>query len=468
MTDPRGSAQAMAARIAAAEATGTHAFLAWSEAALQEQAARLAARGPGAGQPEPLAGEAVAVKDVIADSLFPTTCGSRILDGWRSPFEATAVRRLRQAGAIVAGKTNCDEFAMGSSTEHSAYGPTLNPVDPARVPGGSSGGSAAAVASGAVAMALGTETGGSVRQPAAFCGIVGIKPTYGRVSRYGLVAFGSSLDQIATFGRDVASAATLLAVISGRDERDATTLDREPLALPGAAPRSLAGTVIGVPREYFPEGLHAGIRAACDRALARLKDLGAEVRDVSLPHTGYAVPTYYIVAPAEASSNLARYDGVRYGLRADGGLADVRALYRATRGRGFGAEVRRRILLGTYVLSAGYYDAYYRKAQRVRGLIRADFAQVFAGGVHALFTPTTPTPAFRLGENLADPLAMYLSDVYVCTANLAWVPALSLPIGRDHGLPVGGQLIGPMEGEPAIIRIAQALERALDGRAEVR
>jgi aspartyl-tRNA(Asn)/glutamyl-tRNA(Gln) amidotransferase subunit A len=336
------------------------------------------------------------------------------------------------------------------------------------VPGGSSGGSAAAVAAGAVTMALGSETGGSVRQPAAFCGIVGIKPTYGRVSRYGLVAFGSSLDQIGTLGRDVASAATLLAVISGRDERDATTLDRDPLAPPGPAPSSLQGTVVGVPREYFPEGLHAGIRAASDRARARLRDLGAEVRDVSLPHTKYAVPTYYIVAPAEASSNLARYDGVRYGVRVDGGVADVRALYRATRGRGFGAEVRRRILLGTYVLSAGYYDAYYRKAQRVRELIRADFARVFASGVHALFTPTTPTPAFRLGENLADPLTMYLSDVYVCTVNLAWVPALSLPIGRDQGLPIGGQLIGPMEGEPAIIRIAQALERVLDGAAEVR
>ena len=466
MTDARAAAKAAAARIAACEAKGTHAFLAWSEQALLAEAERLAANTAAAAGP--LAGEAVAVKDVIAEATFPTTCGSKILEGWRSPFEATAIRRLRQAGAMVAGKTNCDEFAMGSSTEYSSYGPTRNPVDPSRVPGGSSGGSAAAVAASAVTMALGSETGGSVRHPAAFCGVVGIKPTYGRVSRYGLVAFGSSLDQIGTLGRDVASAARLLAVISGRDERDATTLDRDPLPLPGPAPASLAGTVVGVPREYFPDGLHAGIRAASDRALARLRDLGAEVREVSLPHTKYAVPTYYIVAPAEASSNLARYDGVRYGLRADGGVADVRALYRATRGRGFGAEVRRRILLGTYVLSAGYYDAYYRQAQRVREAIRADFARVFASGVHALFTPTTPTPAFRLGENLADPLAMYLSDVYVCTANLAWVPALSLPIGRDQGLPVGGQLIGPMEGEPAIVRIAQALERALDRTAEVR
>jgi aspartyl-tRNA(Asn)/glutamyl-tRNA(Gln) amidotransferase subunit A len=466
VTDPRAAAKAAAARIAACEAKGTHAFLAWSEHALLAEAERLAANASAAAGS--LAGEAVAVKDVIAEATHPTTCGSKILEGWRSPFEATAIRRLRQAGAMVAGKANCDEFAMGSSTEYSAYGPTRNPVDPTRVPGGSSGGSAAAVAAGAVTMALGSETGGSVRHPAAFCGVVGIKPTYGRVSRYGLVAFGSSLDQIGTLGRDVASAARLLAVISGRDERDATTLDRDALAPPGPAPSSLAGTVIGLPREYFPDGLHAGIRAASDRALARLRDLGAEVREVSLPHTPYAVPTYYIVAPAEASSNLARYDGVRYGLRADSGVADVRALYRATRGRGFGAEVRRRILLGTYVLSAGYYDAYYRQAQRVREAIRADFARVFASGVHALFTPTTPTPAFRLGENLADPLAMYLSDVYVCTANLAWVPALSLPIGRDQGLPIGGQLIGPMEGEPAIIRIAQALERALDGAAEVR
>jgi len=464
LTDFLGAARGAAQRIAACEAKGTHAFYAWSEAALVAQAERLTKSGAKG----LLAGEVVAVKDVIAESLFPTTCGSRILDGWRSPYEATAIRRMREAGAMVAGKTVCDEFAMGSSTEWSAYGPSRNPVDPTRVPGGSSGGSAAAVAAGAVSMALGSETGGSVRQPAAFCGVVGIKPTYGRVSRYGLVAFGSSLDQIGVFGKDVASAACLLSVISGRDDRDATTLDRIPLGEPGPAPAALKGTVIGVPREYFPAGLHAGIRAAGDRALKAMQDLGAEVRDVSLPHTKYAVPTYYIVAPAEASSNLARYDGVRYGLRADGGLADVRSVYRATRGQGFGPEVRRRILLGTYVLSAGYYDAYYRKAQRVREAIRADFARVFAQGVHAIFTPTTPTPAFKFGENTADPLAMYLSDVYVCTANLAWVPALSLPIGRDQGLPVGGQLIGAMEAESTIIRIAQALERAVDAVAEVR
>jgi len=464
VTDFRKAATDAAARIAACEAKGTHAFLAWSEEALLEQADALAA-SPDASRGA-LAGEAVAVKDVIADATFPTTCGSKILEGWRSPFEATAVRRLRAAGALVAGKTGCDEFAMGSSTEWCAYGPSRNPLDPARVPGGSSGGSAAAVAAGAVSMALGSETGGSVRHPAAFCGVVGIKPTYGRVSRYGLVAFGSSLDQIGTLGRDVASAARLLAAISGRDDRDATTLDRVPLGVPGAAATTLAGTVIGVPREYFPPGLHAGVAAATRKALERLQALGAEVRDVSLPHTRYAVPTYYIVAPAEASSNLARYDGVRYGRRED--ASDVRAMYRATRGAGFGPEVRRRILLGTYVLSAGYYDAYYAKAQRVREAIRADFARVFATGVHALFAPTTPTPAFKFGENLADPLAMYLSDVFVCTANLAWVPALSLPIGRDEGLPIGGQLIGPMEGEGTIVRIAQALERVVDAAAEVR
>jgi aspartyl-tRNA(Asn)/glutamyl-tRNA(Gln) amidotransferase subunit A len=462
VTDFAALARETARRIEACEARGTHAFLAWSEQDLAAQAGRLTtdtANGP-------LAGRAVAIKDVIADGAHPTTCGSRILEGWRSPFEATAVRRLRAAGALVAGKTNCDEFAMGSSTEHSAFGPSKNPIDPQRVPGGSSGGSAAAVAAGAVDLALGTETGGSVRQPAAFCGVVGIKPTYGRVSRYGLVAFGSSLDQIAPFGKDVASAALLLSVISGRDDRDSTSLDRVPLAPPGPAPASLAGTVIGLPREYFPKELHPGVKAACDRAIARLRSLGAELRDVSLPHTRYAIPTYYIVAPAEASSNLARYDGVRYGPRVDG--SDVRAMYRNTRGRGFGAEVRRRILLGTYVLSAGYYDAYYRQAQRARARIREDFENVFGAGVDALFTPTTPTPAFKFGENLKDPLAMYLSDIFVCTANLAGVPALSLPIGRDQGLPIGGQLIGAEEAEGTIVRIAQALETATDATAEVR
>lgn len=466
MTDVVAAARDVARRITAGEAKGLHAFLEWSEESLVRQAQALSPSQ----RSGPLAGQAVAVKANIADLEFTTNCGSRILEGWRSPFEATAVARLREAGAIVAGKTACDEFAMGSSTEHCAFGPSRNPVDPSRVPGGSSGGSAVAVAAGMTDLALGSETGGSVRQPAAFCGVVGIKPTYGRVSRYGLVAFGSSLDQIGTFGRDVAGAALLLSVISGRDDRDATTLDRVPLPGPGRAPGDLAGTVIGVPREYFPEGMHPGVRAACERALARLRALGAEVRDVSLPHTPYAIPAYYIIAPAEASSNLARYDGVRYGLSDHGGVATVREMYRRTRGRGFGPEVRRRILLGTYVLSAGYYDAYYAQAQRVRVRIARDFVEVFSSGVHALFTPTTPTPAFRFGDNIADPLSMYLADVFTATANLAGVPALSLPIGRDQGLPVGGQFIGAHEAETTIVRIAMALEAALgaDAAGEVR
>ena len=462
MTDLRATAADAARRIEACEAKGLHAFTSWSKQVLDAQAARQAPPADDA----LLAGQAVAVKANICDADYESDCGSKILEGWKSPFEATALRRLREHGAIVAGKTTCDEFGMGSSTEHSAYGPARNPFDTSRVPGGSSGGSAVAVAAGAVDVALGTETGGSVRQPAAFCGVVGIKPTYGRVSRYGVVAFGSSLDQIGVFGKDVKSAARCLSAISGRDDRDPTTLDRVPLTPPGEAPTSLKGTVIGVPKEYFPDGLHAGIKKACDRAMDTLRGLGAELRPVSLPHSKYAIPTYYIIAPAEASSNLARYDGVRYGARQGG--PDVHALFRNTRGKGFGAEVRRRVMLGTYVLSAGYYDAYYRQAQRVRARIRADFDQVFASGVHALFTPTTPTPAFKFGENVNDPVAMYLSDVFVCTANLAQICAMSLPIGRDQGLPLGGQLLGAAEGETTMIRIAQALEAAIDGTAEVR
>lgn len=451
------------ARIGECEARGLNAFREWSAETIAAQQAALPGKAHG-----PLAGKGVAVKSNIADLHHATDCGSRLLEGWRSPFEATAIRRLREAGAFVAGKTICDEFAMGSSTEYSAFGPSRNPFDPERVPGGSSGGSAVAVAAGAVDFALGSETGGSVRQPAAFCGVVGYKPTYGRVSRYGLVAFGSSLDQIGTFGRDVRSAAVLLAAISGRDDRDATSLDRIPLSEPGATPDTLSGTVIGVPQEYYGEGVSPGVRAACSRALDRLRALGAETRDVSLPLTKYAIPTYYIIAPAEASSNLARFDGVRYGVRS-GGQPDVRALYRETRGTGFGPEVQRRILLGTYVLSSGYYDAYYRQAQRARAQIAADFAAVFASGVHALFTPTTPTTAFKFGQNTADPLAMYLADIFTVTANLVGAPALSLPIGRDAGLPIGGQLVGPVEGETTITRIALALEAALadEARGEV-
>jgi aspartyl-tRNA(Asn)/glutamyl-tRNA(Gln) amidotransferase subunit A len=406
-----------------------------------------------------LYGMPVAVKDNIATLEFTTGCGSKILEGYRSPFDATAVIKLKAAGALIAGKTNCDEFAMGSSTEHSAYGRTVHPLDKARVPGGSSGGSAALVAAGVVPAALGSETGGSVRQPAAFCGVVGIKPTYGRVSRYGLVAFGSSLDQIGVLGRSVHDAARVLSVISGRDPRDATCEDRDPLRLP-TVPESLQGFVIGVPREYFPADLDPGVRRACDRAIKILKELGAVVREVSLPHTAAAVPCYYVIAPAEASSNLARYDGVRYGPRF-GAATDVRALYRTTRGEGFGPEVRRRILVGTYVLSSGYYDAYYRKAQQVRALLAQDFRNVFDRGVDLLFTPTTPTPAFKAGEKLGDPVQMYLSDIFVCTANLTGLPAMSLPIGRVKGLPVGGQLIGKAFLEDEMLEAAYALERAV-------
>ena len=405
-----------------------------------------------------LAGVPVVVKDNIATLTLPTSCGSRILEGYVSPFEATVITRLREAGAIVIGKTNMDEFAMGSSTENSAFGPTRNPIDPTRVPGGSSGGSAACVAAGIVRVALGSETGGSVRQPASFCGVVGVKPTYGRVSRYGLVAFASSLDQVGVFGRTVEDAAVGLGVIAGRDRYDSTSADTPVGDYAAAGTESLAGMVIGRPREYFPESLDPRIRERCDAALDALRGLGATVRDVSLPHTELAIPTYYIIAPAEASSNLARFDGVRYGLRAK--AAALRDMYEDTRSRGFGREVTRRILLGTYVLSAGYYDAYYKRAQEVRALIANDFRGVFDSGVNVLLTPTAPTPAFPIGAK-SDPYEMYLSDIFTATANLAGIPALSLPIGRVDGLPIGGQLMARHFDEAALFRVAFALERVL-------
>ncbi len=405
-----------------------------------------------------LDGVPVVVKDNIATTSLPTTCGSRILEGYVSPFDATAVSLLRRAGAVVVGKSNMDEFAMGSSTENSAFGPTRNPLDPTRVPGGSSGGSAAAVAAGICRIALGSETGGSVRQPAAFCGVVGVKPTYGRVSRYGLVAFASSLDQIGVFGRDVDDAALGLQAIAGHDPLDSTSADVLVADFRAAARGAMTGVVIGRPTEFFPGDLDSRIRERCDAALDALASLGAEIRDVSLPNTRLAIEVYYVIAPAEASSNLARFDGVRFGVRHRGD--GLRGMYEATRSAGFGAEVTRRILLGTYVLSAGYYDAYYRKAQHVRALIARDFARVFDDGVHLLFTPTAPTTAFALGAK-ADPYAMYLSDVFTCTANLAGVPALSLPIGRVDGLPVGGQFIAPHFDERQLFVAAFALERAL-------
>jgi aspartyl-tRNA(Asn)/glutamyl-tRNA(Gln) amidotransferase subunit A len=386
-----------------------------------------------------------------------------------SPFNATAVERLRAAGAMMACKANMDEFAMGSSTENSAFGRVKNPVDHSRVPGGSSGGSAALVAAGVVPVALGSETGGSVRQPASFCGIVGIKPSYGRVSRYGLVAFGSSLDCISVFGNNVANAAAVLGVMSGHDPLDATTS-----ALPRhcRSPRSTFPTSrvswSGCRGSTYPADLDAGVRAGLDRTIAAVRAQGAEVREVSLPHSKYAVPTYYIVAPAEAASNLARFDGVRYGLRRLEEGDDVADMYRRTRGEGFGPEVRRRILVGTYVLSAGYYDAYYGKAQAVRALIAEDFRKVFASGVDLLLTPTTPTPAFKAGEKADDPVSMYYADIFVCAISLAGLPAMSIPVGRSEGLPIGAQIIAPMFAEQRMLAAAQVLERVVSATEEVR
>ena len=447
-----------------AQAEGLNATLHWSQDALNAEATRvdaLPARGA-------LHAVPVAVKDNIVTTDAPTTCASRILEGYVSPFTATAVARLRAAGAMVACKANLDEFAMGSSTEHSAYGRVRHPLDPSRVPGGSSGGSAALVAAGVVRAALGSETGGSVRQPASFCGVVGVKPSYGRVSRYGLVAFGSSLDCISVFGKTVDDAARVLEVMAGPDPLDATT-KAGPAPLAAAAARAdLKGLKVGLPKEYFPADLHPGVRAGLDRAIKALRALGAETREVSLPYSKYAVPTYYIIAPAEAAANLARYDGVRYGRRKVGPEGDIRALYRATRGEGFGPEVRRRILIGTYVLSAGYYDAYYRKAQTVRALIAQDFQRAFGGGVDLLLTPTTPTPPFKAGEKTEDPVQMYLADIFVCPVNLAGLPALSLPVGRDAGLPIGAQLIAPDFEEARMLAVAGTLEQVLRPEEEVR
>lgn len=461
MSSPLSLAKETAARLARAEPL--NATLHWSPELLEAEANRVD-RMPERG---PLAGMPLAIKDNIVTVEQPTTCGSRILEGYLSPYNATVVDRLRNAGALIAIKANLDEFAMGSSTEHSAYGRVKHPLDPRRVPGGSSGGSAALVAAGVVPAALGSETGGSVRQPASFCGVVGVKPSYGRVSRYGLVAFGSSLDCISVFGRTVDDAAQVLSVMSGHDPLDATTLDRPPMRVP-AARSDLRGLTIGIPREYYPGDLHGGVAAALEAAKKRARELGAQIRDVSLPNSAYAVPTYYIIAPAEAAANLARYDGVRYGVRRVGKDGDIRSLYRETRGKGFGPEVQRRILVGTYVLSAGYYDAYYKKAQRVRSLIAEDFRQVFASGVDLLLTPTTPTPAFKAGEKTEDPVAMYLADIFVCPINLAGLPAVSIPAGRSDGLPIGAQLIAPAFEEERLLAAAAALERVTPADAEVR
>ena len=407
----------------------------------------------------PLGGVPVAVKDVIVTRGVPTTAGSRILENYRPPYDATAVARLERAGALVLGKTNCDEFAMGSSTENSGYFPTRNPHDRERVPGGSSGGSAAAVADGMAVVALGSDTGGSIRQPASLCGVVGMMGTYGRVSRYGLIAFASSLDHIGPFGRTVRDVATVLGVIAGRDPLDSTSADVPVPDYWTELEKPVKGLRLGVPPEYFGAGLDSEVRARVEKGIARFRELGCEVREVSLPHTDYAIACYYIIATAEASSNLARYDGVRYGFRAPGVTA-LEAMYGSTRGRGFGAEVKRRIMLGTYALSAGYYEAYYRKAQKVRALLYQDFVKAFEQ-VDAIVTPTSPTPAFRLGEKVDDPLQMYLADIYTVTGDLAGVPGISVPCGRSKaGLPIGLQLMTRHFDEARLLQLAHAFEQA--------
>lgn len=449
-----------------------HAFLSWDAADALAQAdaadAQLAAGVAHASRP--LLGVPIAVKDIIAVKGHPLTCGSRILHNFISPYDATVIERLRQAGAVLFGRLNLDEFAMGSTTENSSYGPTRNPWDLTRVPGGSSGGSAAAVAAHECVAALGSDTGGSIRQPAAFCGCVGLKPTYGRVSRYGLVAFASSLDQIGPITKTVYDAAVLLGVMAGHDPRDSTSL---PAPVPNYVANlrpDIRGLKLGLAKEYMLGGLHPDVQAAVQAAVRQFEQLGAEVHEVSLPHTEYAVATYYIVATAEASANLARFDGVRYGLRVPG--ADPIQMYGNTRGAGFGPEVKRRIILGTYVLSKGYYDAYYLRAQKVRTLIRQDFLKAFET-VDAVLTPTMPTPAFKLGEKLGDPLQMYLSDLYTLACNLAGICGLSVPCGfatvepPEPGqppvrLPIGLQLLGRPLGEETLLRLAYAYEQSTD------
>jgi aspartyl-tRNA(Asn)/glutamyl-tRNA(Gln) amidotransferase subunit A len=429
------------------------------EVALERAAELDAHRRTGAPQ-HAVAGIPLALKDVLSTMGIRTTCGSLILETYIPPYDCTAWGRLSGYGSVLVGKTNCDEFAMGSSNENSAFGPVRNPWDLERVPGGSSGGSAAAVAAGEVVWALGTDTGGSVRQPASLCGVVGLKPTYGLVSRYGLIAFASSLDTVGTFTRNVRDAAVLLGAIAGKDPRDATSLDASIPDYLDGLDRGVDGLRVGVVAEALGEGVEPGVRDAVRASIDRLARLGARVDDASLPHAGYTLPAYYLIAPSEASSNLARYDGVRYGFRAEGG-ADSVEMMSLTRGQGFGPEVKRRIMLGTYALSAGYYEAYYGQAQKVRTLIIRDYEQAFER-FDILVSPTSPTTAFRIGERAEDPLAMYLSDIFTIPANLAGVPAITVPCGLDEGgLPVGLQFTAPVLGEQALFRAAAALERDL-------
>ena len=411
------------------------------------------------GRTRTLSGVPIAIKDNICVEGLQTSCGSRILGDYQPPYNATVIQRLLDAGAIPVGKTNCDEFAMGSSNENSAFGPVKNPWDIARVPGGSSGGSAAAVAAGIVPVALGSDTGGSVRQPASLCGVFGLKPTYGRNSRYGLVAFASSLDQVGVFARTTSDVARVLGVIAGRDVHDATTADVPVPNYVDELTGNIKGARLGLPRGLFGEGLDAEVRAAVEAAVDVYRELGAEIVDVELPNAQHSIAVYYIIATAEASSNLARFDGVRYGFRAEE-APRLREMYRKTREEGFGAEVKRRIMLGTYVLSAGYYEAYYGKAQQVRALIREDFRKAFES-CDAIITPTSPTPAFLLGEKVDNPLAMYLNDIYTVTANLASIPGLNVPCGlSSNRLPIGFQLLGAYWSEPTLLKLAHAYETA--------
>ncbi len=437
--------------------TEIHAYLSLSRERALEQAARmddLAAKGDPL---PPLAGVPLGIKDVLTLQGSPATAGSKILEGYRPPYDATAVERLDAAGAVFLGKLNCDEFAMGSSNENSAYGPVRNPRALDRVPGGSSGGSAAAVAADLAVATLGTDTGGSIRQPASFCGVVGLLPTYGRVSRYGLIAFASSLDRVGPLTSSVRDAAILLGVIAGHDPLDATSSAVPVPDYTIGLDNGVKGMRIGVPAEYFAEGLDAEVRQAVESAIDKLRDQGATIQPVSLPHTRYAIPTYYVLATAEASSNLARFDGVRYGYRAPDANT-LSSMYRRTRDGGFGAEVKRRILLGTYALSAGYYDAYYKKAQQVRRLLTNDYLKAFAE-VDAMVTPTAPTPAFKIGEKTDDPVAMYLADIYTVTANLAGICGISVPFGTSsEGLPIGVQILGKHFGEATVLRVGRALE----------
>ena len=435
-----------------------NAFLTLCEQRAYAQADRVDAM-VAAGKPlPPLAGVPLAIKDTISTRGVRTTCSSKILDNYIPPYDATAVVRLEAAGAVILGKTNCDEFAMGSSTENSAYGPVKNPVALDRVPGGSSGGSAAAVAADLAVAALGTDTGGSIRQPGALCGLPAMMGSYGRVSRYGLIAFASSLDRIGPLAHNVADVAKVLQVIAGRDPNDSTSTTAPVEDYAAGLAKPVKGMKIGIPKEYFGAGMDAGVREKVEAGIALLRKLGCELMDIHLPHTDYAIATYYIIATAEASSNLARYDGVRFGPRVEGD--SLISTYRKTRGAGFGAEVKRRIVLGTYVLSAGYYDAYYLKGQKVRALIAQDFREAFQK-VDVIVTPTSPVPAFKLGERVNDPLQMYLADIYTVTGSLAGLPGISVPCGRIGGkLPVGLQVFGPAFGEAQVLQLAHAFEQA--------